>query len=148
MVPPRNREDFKQDLFMILLAKDEETIIRLYQANELKQFCAGIIVRQVVQSRSAYNVKYSTAALEEFTDNTKLVDEEYVEIPDITPEMLAEVDRIYKTPGDFPFYTRLVEAMRKVKSMRELSRETGIPVSTISKTMKKVRKHIKAQLYD
>lgn len=148
MIPPHNRDDFKQDLFLILMAKDEETIIRLYESDQLKLYCAGIIIRQAHQSRSAYNVRYKGPANVEFTDGIMLVDQEYEELPDITPEMLAEVDRTYKTEGEFPFYTRLVEALQKVRSMRELSRETGISLSTISKRMKKIRSHIKGKIYD
>ena len=148
VVPPYNRDDFKQDLFVILMAKDEATITRLYESNELKMYCTGIIARQVYQSRSAYNTQYCKKNHVEINDRIEVKDEQYQEPPIVTPEMLEQVDKHYNPQAVYPFFTKLVEAVANVSSMRELSRNTGIPTSTISKQMKKVREFIKTKAND
>ncbi len=146
MIPPHNRDDFKQDLFIILISKGDK-IIELYQRGELQYYTAGIIIRQARQQRSLYNTTYPQKNTVGMTGREP-ADQDYKEPPTITAEMLAEVDNHYRTDSEFPFYTKLVDALQRVKSMRELSRETGICLSTISKTMKKIRSHLKNKLYD
>lgn len=53
-----NLNDLAQDLYMNLLEKDEEYILRLYNNNELKNFIAGMINNNYFSKTSRYYKNY------------------------------------------------------------------------------------------
>lgn len=153
MIPPHNRDDFKQDLFLKLLGWNDKwkySIVDLYENNRLIYYVVRAIIQLATEQRGTYQSTYIKPQMGhvEITDWIEIPDRGEDGAPDITDEMIADIDQFFNTNHQFPFYRKMVEAMQRVRSMRELSRETGIPVSTISKTMKKVRSHIKSKLYD
>lgn len=58
VVPNQSLSDLVQDLYYELLQKDDATIIRLYNHNELNYFIVGIIRNNLFSTSSPYYYKY------------------------------------------------------------------------------------------
>lgn len=66
-------------------------------------------------------------------------------------EALPELGEISSLIDDFlgsPFYRKLYELIKVHGSMREVSRQTGIPIASISEAVKKARNHLKNKIYN
>lgn len=60
-------------------------------------------------------------------------------------ELIAEINRLHEvfpTDTEYPYYQALIEAVVEHGGMRGASRATGIPKSSISDSIKKVRDHL------
>lgn len=137
------RDDFKQDLFLYLQENCSERILELHGRGELKFYLASVIVKRTKDPNRWFRNYGSFEDLPEnhaqsadtFDINERLLFEEKEE------KMLQEIEHLddhFKTH----FFRNVVKALAKHESMRELSRETGIPRNTISRAVKKVRDHL------
>lgn len=50
--------DLKQDIYMDLLSKDEEKIVKLYDDNQLKFFITRMVLNNIHSKNSPYWMKY------------------------------------------------------------------------------------------
>lgn len=143
-IPIQDQDDFKQELFVILLEKDHALIRRLHDNNELIFYTVRIIINLRSQKKNVYHKKYKQHVEELDHDPAELPEEEGDRIHQEALElrMVEEVSRLDEKFGTF-FYRELVEAVNRHGSMREASAKTGIPLSTISRAIKKVREHLK-----
>lgn len=57
-VSPNDIDDFRQEIYMILLEYDRDKIIELYNKNQLRYFIVGIVSRQYNSCTSPYYKKY------------------------------------------------------------------------------------------
>lgn len=149
MVDERYREDFKQELFIIILEDKTGSVVDAYEAGKILFYTVRTIINLVYQKRNIFHKKYITHSkiTKEFTDKDiycqpcegfevrKLIENKEVKV-------LAELKNLDARFGTF-YYRMLVELVKTSGSMREASRRTGIPVSTISRGIAVVRKHIK-----
>jgi hypothetical protein len=53
-----NLEDFKQDIFIILLNKGEDFILRLEAENTIKKYVYKLCLYQIISERGQYRTKY------------------------------------------------------------------------------------------
>lgn len=147
MVRPHHRQDFKQELFLILYEKPHETIISLHKSNGLKYYVVRIILNLVNQKRNVYHKKYNDNSVVYDTEvlNHISYDQESFEERDLIEQkemaMVEEVNNLDKT-FDTPYYRMLVNLVNEHGSQRAVSRLTGIPVSSICEAVKKVRNHL------
>jgi len=51
-------EDFKQDIFILLLQKGEDFIIRLDSENSIKKYVYKLCIFQIISERGRYRTKY------------------------------------------------------------------------------------------
>ena len=51
-------EDFKQDIFILLLQKGEDFIIQLEEENSIKKYVYKLCLYQIISERSRYRTKY------------------------------------------------------------------------------------------
>ena len=51
-------EDFKQDIFILLLQKGEDFIIRLNEENSIKKYVYKLCIYQIISERGNYRTKY------------------------------------------------------------------------------------------
>jgi hypothetical protein len=54
-----NKEDWKQEMWLIILELPEDKLIRLYENKELDWYILSIARNQVVNDRSTFNRKYN-----------------------------------------------------------------------------------------
>lgn len=148
MVKQHHRQDFKQELFLILYEKPSQLIIDLHKNKGLTYYVVRIILNLVNQKRNIYHKKYS--------DNTVIYDNDIVyQVPDESYPLeerqsredreLVLVDHINNQLDDqfkTPYYRMLVHLVNEHGSQRAVSRLTGIPVSSICEAVKRVRNHL------
>lgn len=153
MVKPDHQQDFKQELFLLLYQKPHELLLSLYNSSGLTYYVVRIILNLVNQKRNVYHKTYNDFAVtydSESMDRMISEDDNFTErIQDEEKELqlLSEIDSMdekLRTPQfrETPYYRHLVYLISQHKSQRAVSRLTGIPVSSISESVKRVRKHL------
>jgi len=145
-VPEYIRNDFKQELFIILLGKDHSLIIELHDNKQLVRYIARIIINLMRQSKNVFHRTYNKGVVELNTETLG-----YCEHPDelqirkfkedSEDNVLQRIEGLDEELGTC-YYRLLASAYKKHGSMREVSRQTGIPVMSISDSFKKLRKHL------
>lgn len=146
-VRPDLQSDFKHELILILYDKSPELIQRLHEARQLTFYVVRIILNLVNQSRNIYHQTYINPAVT--YDNDKLKDkheeseclEERLKKEEKELEVLNEFNNLDSTFNTF-YYRRLIQEVAKTGGVRAASRATGIPRSSISDSIKKVREHL------
>lgn len=144
MVREDLRDDFKQELFVILLNQDKKKIEEIYGRNELKYFVVRIIVNLASQTRNVFHKKYlnkSVVSVGEFYEEADTIcpEDETKMKNEIIFEKISEMDNHL---GTF-YYRALTELVKRHGSMNKAAKETGIPLTTISNGFKKIREHLK-----
>lgn len=173
-VPFNHIEDFKQELFIIIGSMRDEVIHRLYEAKQIRFYVAKIILNLTRNRRDVYHKKYldhikkkvvyDPATVERITDgheyysihkstiHRNLVDQIVSVQDDVTKRMqheereirmLTEIENLDST-FNTPYFRMLIHTVNECGSMREASRQTGIDVSVISRSMAKIRKHLQS----
>jgi len=141
------QSDFKHELILILYDKSPELIQRLHEAKQLTFYVVRIILNLVNQSRNIYHKTYINPAIT--YDNDKLKDK--YEIEENFEERLRKENREVALINEFNnldstfntfYYRRLIQEVAKTGGVRKASRATGIPRSSISDSIKKVREHL------
>lgn len=146
MVGQTNREDFKQELFIIIADIDEKLLIRLHGEKKLKYYVVRVIINMVRWKRSIYQKKYVEPGRVIPIDGVQVGSEEiditareqHEEREDRIIKEVNRLDDVFKSP----YYALLVNYLQNDWSMRELAEATGISVSAISRGIKKVREHL------
>lgn len=146
IVKPLHREDFKQELFIIILEIDRSKIIQLHKEGVLKYFVVRICLNLTRQKRNIYHKKYL-----DYENKIQLPETLTIENPDISDRILKEdkelrlcnhIESDLENVFGTHYYKSLVKLIAEKGSMREVSRQTGIHISSISKAVKKVREHL------
>lgn len=141
-VPQRFRDDFKQELFLRLLEK--KNVVQ--SANNLKAYVAKTIINMANFPRDIYFKKYvnpefgkaQEAVLESLPNEMNDL-EERIKKEQNEQRYLTRIDSLIYCETNH-YYGRLAKAINQHGSFREVSRQTGIPVSSISEAVKKLRK--------
>jgi len=140
MVREDLRKDFKQELFVILLATDKKKIEEIEGKGELKYYAVRLIINLATQTRNVFHKKF-------INNNHELTGLEIKDEPaDLEKEYrftnaIEKLNKLEEYFGTF-YYKALVELMKKHKSVREISRVTGIPNSTLSSSIQLIRKYL------
>ncbi len=152
LVKQDHREDFKHELFIILYEKPSETLLALHRTGGLKFYVVRVAMNLARQTRNVFHKKYLSGIVTYDSDQiqnvsaqdecleSRLIDEKKEQ------DMISELDKV-DDPDKFPYYKMLLEQVSKHKSMRETARATGIHVSTISRSIKKIREHLHERGY-
>lgn len=133
------REDFKKLIQDYVKEAVEELIDKDAMYQRFREAWGGTgpdvpISSNVESSRDVNNVKTREEKRAERIERKKHEEK--------LLEALPELGEISSLIDDFlgsPFYRKLYELIKVHGSMREVSRQTGIPVSTISEAMKKMK---------
>lgn len=135
------REDFKHDLLLMLHDRYKDKIVHLYERHELNFYVARIIINASKSDR------WFGGKVEELPDNLEVPDtfdiNERLLFEEKEMALVSEVENLDEVFNS-PFHRLLVKALANKESMSQLSRETGIPKATISRSVKVVREHLKS----
>jgi len=145
------RDDFKQDLLLIILEDKTGNVVKAYNNNQVRYYVIRIILNLVNQNRNIYHQQYilphrfksdiedhpeiQARCYEDSEMQVRVLNEKEEEM------ILQEINNLEESFGTF-FYKGLVDLVNEQNGMRKAARVTGIPVSTISRGIKKVREHI------
>ena len=148
-IPDGFREDFKQELFLILLEKDSSLIKEIHESGRLMFYVVRIIINLARQKHNVYHVVYVTP---------RSMSEENIDLPDEVSDLESRAlregleDQVFEDNqwiedefGTF-FYRKLLEEIKKHGGMRAVSRATGIPVATVSRSVKKIRESLNKKI--
>jgi len=141
-VPKIHRDDFKQELFLRLL-EYPDSVLKAYKDGKHKFYTVRIILSLISRERDIYHKKYKAQLTQDLPENY-----EYCEPSDYEVRKIREDDELKKlerigqieTLTGTCYYRLLIMALEKHKTYREVSRQTGIPVRSISNAMKRIRK--------
>lgn len=145
-----HQQDFKHELFLLLYEKPHELILSLYNTSGLTYYVVRIVLNLVNQKRNIYHktyndyyITYDSAIVEKreqgcegMTIVERLKDEEKEE------KLINHINNNLDEPDKFPYYRELVKQVTIHGGMRAASRATGIDVSVISRSIKKVREKL------
>lgn len=146
------RPDFKQELFLILLGIDCEKINQMN--GSFKYFVVRIILNLVRQKRNVFHKTYLDKTIEYNTDKLNYQATSPADMDTITDRATREQqeeDTIARLFGidehlgniNYPYHEEMIKLVMLCGSGREASRRTGIPETTVRRTIKKVREYLK-----
>lgn len=149
-IPEGYRLDFKHDLIIYLYENYASRIVELELKGQLSYYIARIVINEAGNKGHSnwFKRKYNLGFTVEIGDLEAAEDDDIEQRQDREAwedKVFEEIDRMDEEFGTF-FYRQLIVAIQKHKSMRGASRETGIPVMTISRAVKKVRERINQRI--
>ena len=147
------RADFKQELFLTLCSVPCEKIISMN--GSLKYFTVRIILNLVRQKRNVFHKTYLDKTVEYNSDKFKYETSSPADVDTMAERCEREnreesiINRIESIDAElgntsFPYHHAMVELLSKLGSVRAVSDETGIPLTTAQRTFKKIRQHLKS----
>ena len=145
-VPSKHRDDFKQELFVILL-ENKDSVLRAYSDNKHLFYAVRIIINLVNQSRNVYQKEYLRREIVELDDNASIQCEESFpyEVRKFKEDREdALIDRLENSEDELgtPYYRMLAAALKKHGSAGKVSKATGIPKSSVQVGIRKIRKFL------
>ena len=151
LVEPEYRQDFKQELFLILLQIDCDTVAKMN--GDLKFYVVRIILNLVRQQRNVFHKKYLDKTVEYNTDKINYEMSSPADIDTITEraereqkeeETISRLNGIDLHLGNdnYPVYEKMIRLIADKGNMYRVSIATGIPNETIRRMVGKVRKHL------
>ena len=135
-------EDLRQEIAVIVLEYDSEKIIELEEKG--KQVFKFWIVRICCNQTNSKYGKFGRmyASLVPVEDRVKFIKEE--EQIDNSQELADGISKIIK--GLYWYDQEILKMYIELGSVRKVSKQTGIPHTSVFITIKKIRKCIKQQL--
>lgn len=130
-------DDFKQDLFCVLLKKDKDLIKSLHHKNELIYYAVAVMRLmkfEVIRGRKHTELNESIQSIPA---------EDYQEIN--ISEFIANFNSLDTEFGTF-YHREIIKLIAKYGSQNEVSRRTGINKTNIVRTVAMVRQHLKSKL--
>jgi hypothetical protein len=135
------REDFKQELFLILM-KRKDNIFLAEKKGKTKYYVVRVILNLASMKRDIFHKTY----LQPKTEIKFDIDGEYSgEETDREERLINEVNNLDKHFGTF-FHRELLNAIVRHGSMCETARVLQINKSIISRTVKTIRTHLKDKI--
>lgn len=133
------REDLKQELFIILCEKKEEFIQQLHESNGLKYYTVKILINLTRSYTSSFYKKY-------VAKDYALNDEHYLKVIEDPHEYETFVQNISVAVNNLHWYKSTIVKEYADKTLRAISKETGIPTSSIHLTIKEARKEVRKKV--
>jgi hypothetical protein len=135
-----HRQDFKHEFILNVYKIPAERLIALHKRNELKFY----IVRSLINFAKSFN-QYIPNTVDnipelrqpEPIDMDARLEDERTEV-----RLLSYINNNLDSELNSPFYRCILEAYTKHGGMRKAARATGIHVSVISRSVKKIREHL------
>jgi hypothetical protein len=151
------RDDFKQELFVVLLEKPCEEIVAIYDRGGIRYYVVRVILNLFNQKRNVFQKTYLSGKVDYDTEkvlyhstppselNQMEERQRREDIEDFILEGAAGIDSKMGN-NSFPYYEHIINSLNKYGTMRETSRQLKIPVASISMAVKRVREYLKNHL--
>lgn len=140
MNPPDLRDDLKSEMFVVICEMSDEKFFDLYEKKILKFFLVRTMLNMIKSDRSTFAKKFRQIFIE--------LSAGYNEKPDESKENeQIQIDNVSKAMDGLHWYEReLFKLYSQHRNISLLSRETGIPYRSISKTIFDVKRKIKSKM--
>jgi DNA-directed RNA polymerase specialized sigma24 family protein len=140
MNPPDLRDDLKSEMFVVICEMSDEKFFDLHEKKILKWFLVRTMLNMIKSDRSTFAKKFRQIFIE--------LSSGFNEKPDETKENEEkQIEKISKALAGLHWYEReLFKLYSKHRNISLLSRETGIPYRSISKTIFDVKRKIKSKM--
>lgn len=125
----------KQDLFEILLKKDQQLILSLYNQGTLYYYSVRVVINLFKKKYSCVNRNVPLADIADtpFDNTAEILLREYEAM-----EMNAD--------NGYPYHKQIIQLVVEQGSQRQASLVTGIPEQSIRDKVRDVRKYLKSKL--
>lgn len=137
-------DDFKQELFLRLL-EHGKSLKAAYAKNEHRFYITRVILSLANRKRDIFHKKFKAAETYELPEMYDIEDADELEARSFVEaeeeRILNRIESIEQDTGR-AYYRMLIEAVKRCGSYREVARQTGIPVASISGHMKLIREHL------
>jgi hypothetical protein len=138
-VAPHDFDDFKQDIFLILLNKKEG---HLETRENIVGYVKQIIRRETGETGRLRNKYRIVGEVTESHDKPYESDYEYkLRCEECEGVIIREFEKI-GGDGEMPYYRKLIEEVVKEGSHRKVADKIGIPRRTISRHVGKVKQYL------
>lgn len=128
-------DDLFQELMIILLEYDKQKLVDIYNKGYYKWFIVKTLTNQFNSNSSPFNKKYRPK------------DIDYIVTDNYDYSIDVSIDKINKELDKLEWYNReLFKAYLEYGSYRKLSKQTGIPFNSISRTINYVKNYIRNNL--
>lgn len=139
MEPEDLRDDLKQEVIMVLLEMPEEKLFDLHENGFLKFFAVRTMLNMIKSDRSGFFKMFRNFVE---LSNKEVAEQEYIEKVDICFDCAFNKSREQLYEKDmFWHYTYTFD-----RNALALSRETGIPYKTVTRTLQNAKQRIKCYL--
>jgi len=155
-VKPDYRDDFKQELFLILLTKPKAELRDIIEQGNIIYYTVRIIINLSRQNKNTFLTTYFDKRIDYDTEKVLYSRSpadfdtigERQEREDKEDELLKELEGIDHKMGskNFPFYEKLIRIVAEHGGIREASRRTGIPKSSVHRSINRIKDHFKDRL--
>jgi DNA-directed RNA polymerase specialized sigma24 family protein len=131
LVKPEDRDDFKQELFLILLESCQKKLNEINEKGQLTFYVVRIIINLTRQDKNVYLKKYGNH-FTEYIDKGQ-ADEDYTE----------DYESIRYVLENDNYHMNMLKIYAAEGSMRAVSDKTGIPLSSVYNAIKTARVEVK-----
>jgi len=137
------RDDLRQEVFMVLCKMEEEKLIGLYERKELMYYIVRIIwnmVKSTTRDQPFFRMfRQNNSELSEVVD--------YSDDSDISMEEALDKEQTYnqleEAMQNLHWYEKQVLEATNNMTIRKLSEDTGIPYSSLRKTIKSAKDKVR-----
>lgn len=131
--PTRLQQDIKQHVFLELLTREESVILDLHKRGKLRGYVATMIWN-ISQLRESNKFTKQIGVREVPTDT-------FIDVPYETTELFyLPIDRIYW------YKAKILELYAELGTYALVAEHTGIPTSSIFRTVREARKEVKSKI--
>lgn len=125
-------EDIISEIILYLNNLDDSKLFRLYESKEIFSYCYKIIWLSWNSTTSPFYIKYLKKNSQDFiiSETKKKYCEAY---------LLDELNKMEKLISRFPTEIKVFEVYLKLGSLRKVSKETGIPHTTVQYLVNRVK---------
>lgn len=144
-------DEFRQELWLILLQLDENKLITLYNKNEIKYFYIGIIKNQLISNRSPFHRKFRMSTTIEFEDDNTLLEEDDIDKIIIKEKKLKYIDeRLEELIIKFPLMLKDISIFKMHfydgLNYRQIVSKTNIPLTSVHNYITNVKHFLKRNI--
>jgi|MDTC01.2.fsa_nt_gb RNA polymerase sigma factor (sigma-70 family) len=124
-------DDLVQEVCLILLTQENESIMTIYEQGDFKFYVARIITNQVLSSTSPFHKKYRKKIL-----NLPIIDEEYNALAD---RIWVDIHHLLTKKQRNLVNLRFVYKLK----VKEIAKINGISTRQVYKSLDKIKKYLK-----
>lgn len=137
MQPIELQEELKQEMFLALCEKDEETLLKMYNDGWIKFFLVRTMLNMVKSDRSTFFKKFRQTFVEYTEINSQNSDE----------NLNFDFEQLNKANNDLQWYEReILKLYANKRNIVQISKETKIPYRSVLKTILKAKQKMKQAL--
>ncbi len=140
-----NAQDLTQDVYVVMLEYDQDKLQTIYDNGHLIFWVARVMLNQYVRGNSAFKTKYYTYLRSE---NFEVSDLKHFDDIDWHKERENKLEFINEKLQGLHEYDKLLFQIyfSSGKSIRKLSKESGISVTSIYTTLRNVKNYLKDEV--